>query len=331
MAYIIGNKYSKRLLIHAKGFLISNDIQNDLNYVEPSRRVQQVTKTSSNNIQFKEWNDKDSPLSENDIDIHENINIMPVENISKKIRNPLVQECKPPERILFGNWLSSEYDIGIHKHENAIEEEKECENVSKHLSQMNEHPAKDIYLYDTFDDSSVSTLGSLSSHPLPKGVSHNTSIPILKGSWNDEKIVTILYEGDNDCSSVNQDIVEERGDNLSKDVFNCLPQGCKQRDRDLLSNLVSGEYDVGVSINEDAIEEGKECESLPNHPSRLYKQPVREIYLYDRSDGSSVSTLNSLSNHPLPKAVSIKVPLPILKGSWNDEKIITVLLPDVLK
>jgi len=70
--------------------------------------------------------------------------------------------------------------------------------------------------------------------------------------------------------------------------------------------------------------EGKDSESLLNPPLQRREQPVSIIYLHpSASDDSSISTLSFLSSLS-PQAVSREIPSRI-KGSWNDEKIVTLL------
>jgi len=259
---------------------------------------------------------------ENDNDTCESNDVMPVKELSNNIFNRLPQLCEMSENLI-GSAPSGEDKTGIHGNAYVMREGKESESLLNPQPQLCEQPVRDIYVHSSSDDSSVSTLGSLSSLPLPQVVS--SKISRLKGSWNDEKIVTLLCQAnrisrrvDNDDVCGINDIIH--ADDLSKKIFNCRSQECKQPEQDSLGNGSSGECG-------DMMHEEKESENLLNFLSQLHEQPIRDIYLYPNiSDDSSISTLGFLSRPP-PKVVSQKVP--ILKGSWNDEKIVTLLCPPV--
>jgi len=259
---------------------------------------------------------------ENDNDTCERNDVMPVKELSNNIFNRLPQECKVSEDLI-GSVPSCEYKANIHGNEYMMREGKESESLLNPPSQLCEQPVRDVYVYSSSDDSSVSTLGSLSSLPLPQVVS--SKISRLKGSWNDEKIVTLLCQANwisrrvvNDDVCGIKDIMH--ADNLSKKIINRQSQECKQSEQDPRGNGSSGEYG-------DMMHEEKESENLLNSLSQLHELPLRNIYLYpNTSDDSSISTLGFLSSLP-PKVVSQKIPR--LKGSWNDEKIVTLLCPAV--
>jgi len=108
-----------------------------------------------------------------------------------------------------------------------------------------------------------------------------------------------------------------QAEELSKSIFNRLPQEYRRLEQYSLNDGSSSEC-------ENMMHEGKDSESLLNPPLQRREQPVSDIYLHpSASDDSSISTLGFLSSLS-PQAVSRQIPSRI-KGSWNDEKIVTLL------
>jgi len=148
-------------------------------------------------------------------------------------------------------------------------------------------------------------------------------IPMLKGSWEDDKIVTMLckpksvaHKLDNSISR-SESIMQEK--KIPKKIIYQPMQGCKQPEQDSIVNQLSGKHIAGISAIEDALDEGIDLDSQCNYLAQLIEIPVTDINGCLDSDDSSVSTLGSMSSY---KVVSQKVST--LKGFLNYEDIVTL-------
>lgn len=214
--------------------------------------------------------------------------------------------------------------------ENYIRDEgKGSESQLSNASQLLfEPPVKDIYLYLNSDDSSVLSFGSLFSRLLPKVISRK--LPILKGSWNNEKVVTLLPQSALTIPCIDDLSIHKGQDNIQTKkgymyVLERISQRYKQLKKDSFGSWLLDRYKTDTSASN--IMDGKESQSLQNNHTHAYQQPVRYINLNYKSDDSSLSTFDSLGYQSLPN-VNQRKNL-ILKGSWNEKEIITVLYPNL--
>lgn len=224
--------------------------------------------------------------------------------VDNKVENQDIQKTKQINRIPQG--YKQRKQDSIVKVSSGGRNADVCANENN-ISQLFEPPVKDIYLYTNSDDCSLSSFGSLISQLLPKVVSRK--LPILKGFLNDENVVTLLHQADPTnlrkgylCAHKDQDNI--RTNKRSMNVLERISQGYKQLKQDLFGNWLSNLWN--------------------NH---TYHEPVKDIYLNSASDDSSVLTFDSLGYQSLPK-ISHRKDL-IIRGSWNEEKIITVLCSDL--
>jgi len=222
------------------------------------------------------------------------------------------------------------YKADICANENCIKDEgKGSESQLSNASQLLfEPPVKDIYLYLNSDDSSMSSFGSLFSRLLPKVVSRK--LPILTGSWNNEKVVTLSTQSDLTIPCIGDLSFYKGQDNIQTKkgymyVLERISQGYKHLKQDLFGSWLLDRYDTDISASN--IIHGKESQSLQNNHTYANQQPVRYINLNYKSDDSSLSTFDSLGYQSLPK-VNHRKNL-ILKGSWNEKENITVLYPNL--
>jgi len=190
--YLIRNQYAKsQRLLRARGFWKSDDIDIDFSGDEDTTKGERVSEDSSNDLPLIDWSSKEISFRV-DHDVCQSDDSIHVDKLSTESFNRLPQECKQSEEDSLGNLLSGECEVDFPVNEDVIDLRKRSEKLINHLSQLYEQPVRDIYLYPSADDSSVSTLGSLCSPPLPKVV--HRKIPILKGTWNDGNIVEVLCD-----------------------------------------------------------------------------------------------------------------------------------------
>ena len=204
LIYLIRNEYSKRQrLLRARGFWVSDGIDNNFSDSEDKIKAEEVSEDSSSDLPHIDWSSKEISCIV-DHDVHQSDGIIQVGKLDRNTFDHLPQECKLSEQESLDSLLSSECEIDVSANEDDIDAGKRSEHLINHLAQVCEQPVRDIYLYPSADDSSVSTLGSLCSHSLRQVVvSHK--IPLLKGTWNDGDIVEVSG-GTNYISRISHEI-----------------------------------------------------------------------------------------------------------------------------